>query len=122
VRGFRKAVEISIPIVGMLVVFGGVLLISPTRLQLQMIVVLVGVLMIEAGVWGMTKAILPNERQYVALRKEGDRFIGLIRKLNAAKVDFMRDDSDPNRTAVEVSRENMHASVDTMAEVAGQRK
>jgi hypothetical protein len=119
VRAFRKAVEVGIPIVGMLVVFGGVLLVSPTQLQLQMIVVLVGVLMIEAGVWGMTKAVLPNERQFVALREEGDRFIGLIRTLNEAKVDHLQQETDQTRTAVDAALEEMHDSVRTMGELAG---
>jgi len=103
----------------MLVVFGGVLLVSPTQLQLQMIVVLVGVLMIEAGVWGMTKAVLPNERQFVALREEGDRFIGLIRTLNEAKVDHLQQETDQTRTAVDAALEEMHDSVRTMGELAG---
>jgi hypothetical protein len=120
VRGFRKAVEISIPILGMIVVFGGVLFISPTELQLQMIVVLVGVLMIEAGVWGMTNAVLPNERQFVGLRAEGDRFIGLIRGLNEAKIAFMKEETDETRAAVQVAMEKMHESVRTMGDLAGQ--
>jgi Na+(H+)/acetate symporter ActP len=120
VRSFRKAVEISIPILGMIVVFGGVLFISPTQLQLQMIVVLAGVLMIEAGVWGLTGAVLPNERQFVALREEGDRFIGLIRNLNAAKVGMLREESEQTSAAVQEALDAMHDSVRIMGDLAGQ--
>lgn len=120
VRGYRKTVEIGLPILGMLVVFGGVIFVSPTELQIQLLVVLAGVMMIEAGVWGMTKAILPNERRFVALREEGNRFIGLIRILNAAKVIDLREGSDHTRRAVAVALEEMHDSVRTMGELAGQ--
>lgn len=121
-RGIRKAIEVGIPIVGMLVVFGGVLFISPTELQLQLLVVLIGVMMIEAGVWGMTKAILPNERQFVALRDEGDRFIVLMRALNEAKITDNLGSTDRTQAAVEAALEDMHASVRTMGVLAGQEE
>lgn len=119
-RALRRAIELSLPILGMAVVFGGVLFIPGSRLQFQIVVVLLGVLMLEAGVWGLTNQLLPNERTYVALRAEGDRFIDLIRNLNAAAVD--RD------TGAEQGEERfrkalvaMHDSVDIMGEVAGKK-
>lgn len=118
-RRLRKTIEVGIPIVGMLVVFGGVLFISPTELQIQLLVVLIGVMMIEAGVWGMTKAVLPNERQFIALREEGDRFIGLIRSLNDAKIADNHDGTAETRRAVAAAMEEMHDSVRMMGELAG---
>ena len=56
----------GLPILGMVVVFAGVLAVPPTDLRLQIMVVLGGVLILEAGVWGLTNHFLPNERQYVA--------------------------------------------------------
>jgi len=118
-RTFRKAIEIAIPMVGILVVFGGVLFVPPSALQTQLMVVLVGVLMIEAGVWGMTTAVLPSERRYQALRDEGDRFIGLIRKLNEARIRDRREGTEESAAAVQRVLDEMHGSVETMGEVAG---
>jgi len=119
-RGFRKAIEVAIPMVGMLIVFGGVLFVPPSELQTQLMVVLVGVLMIEAGVWGMTTAVLPSERRYVALREEGDRFIGLIRRLNEARIRDRIERTEESAAAVRSALDEMHASVEIMGEVAGE--
>ena len=72
-RRLRRAIEFGLPIVGMLIIFGSVLFVPPDSLQIQVVVVLAGVLILEAGVWGLTTGILPNERRYLALRQEGRR-------------------------------------------------
>ena len=61
-RVARRAVVLGIPLLGMAIVFGGVLFVPPSNLQLLILVVLVGVLILEAGVWGLTGQLLPNER------------------------------------------------------------
>ncbi|RMH21880.1 MAG: hypothetical protein D6701_01920 [Gemmatimonadetes bacterium] len=117
-RTLRRTIEVGLPILGMVVVFGAVLAIPATRIQLQLLVVLLGVLMIEAGVWGLTAQVLPNERRYTALRAEVDGFIDLVRELNAAATD---DAGAAERSPrFEAALAKMHASVDRMAELAGQ--
>ena len=62
------------------------LLSSSLDIQQQLPLALIGVLLMEAGVWGLSSKGFPNERRYIDLREEGDNIIELIRKLNAAAV------------------------------------
>lgn len=62
------------------------LLSSSLDIQQQLPLALIGVLLMEAGVWGLSSKVFPNERRYIDLREEGDNIIELIRKLNAAAV------------------------------------
>ena len=115
-RKIRRAIEISMPLLGMGIIFGSVLF-GPPSLQLQVFLVLVGVLILEAGVWGLTSGLLPNERRYLALRAEGDHFLGLIRILNQAAV--QRDKGEENDTRFRSTRAEMHTSVERMGKLAG---
>ena len=119
-RTIRKAVEVGTPILGMITVFAAVLLIPPANLQIQLVTVLVGVLLIEAGVWGLTNPFLPNERQFVALREEVDDFIDLVRQLNTAAVKKHSDrESTEEDTAFEATLADLHTSVRRMGQLAG---
>ena len=115
-RKIRRIMEIGIPLSGMGIIFGFVLF-GPDSLQQQVLLVLVGVLILEAGVWGLMNGLLPNERRYLALREEGDHFLGLIRILNQAAV--ARDKGDGGDARFRDTRAQMHASVERMAELAG---
>ena len=119
-RRLRRAIEFGLPIVGMLIIFGSVLFVPSSSLQIQVVVVLIGVLILEAGVWGLTSGILPNERRYLALREEGDHFLGLIRLLNQAAVEKNHGVTGASGRFQEAVR-LMHASVLRMANVAGQK-
>jgi hypothetical protein len=99
------------------IIFGAVLF-GPSSLQLQVLLVLIGVLILEAGVWGLTSTFLPNERRYLSLREEGDHFLGLIRELNAAAI--ARGEGEEDDKLFRETRARMHASVERMAELAGQ--
>jgi hypothetical protein len=120
VRTIRKIIEMGLPIVGMVVVFGAILL--PTinlNLQIQVVITLVGILMIEAGVWKLTSPFLPSERKYNALRRQVDGFIDLVRQLNNAAVEAESgEQSESSKTVPEVL-DTMHASVDRMGTLAG---
>jgi hypothetical protein len=116
-RKIRRGIEIALPILGMGIIFASVLF-GPASLQLQVLFVLMGILILEAGVWGLTGGILPNERRYLSLREEGDHFLGLIRVLNAAAV--ARDKGEEDDTSFRDARAQMHTSVERMAELAGQ--
>ncbi len=116
-RRVRSGIEIGLPLLGMGIIFGSVLFASPGNLPLQLIPLLVGVLILEAGLWALS-GILPTERRYTALREEGDHFIGLIRGLNAAAV--ARDKGHEDDQRFRDTLEQMHTSVEGMAELAGQ--
>lgn len=111
---------IALPILGTALVFAAILVPAlAINLQLQIAVVLVGILIIEAGVWKLTAKILPNERKYLALRAEVDSFISRVRTLNAQGMRLRENDTEENREALRETVAALHESVDRMAEVAG---
>ena len=119
-RTLRRTVAVALPIVGMILVFLAILLPSISLdLQLQILVALAGILMIEAGVWGLTAKILPSERKFLALRAEVDDFIGLVRELNNRGVALRRSDTPETREGLDQATAACHASVDRMRDVAG---
>ncbi len=116
-RTLRNVITFAIPVLGMVLVLSGVMF--AISLQTQLILVVIGLLLVEGGVWRMAGSILPNERQFLALRAEGDRFIGLIRQLNAAALSLREQETDGARLALEETKAAMHRSVERMVAVAG---
>ena len=119
-RNLRKLMAMGLPILGMILVFTAILVPSISlNLQLQVGVVLVGLLIIEAGVWRFTSKILPNERKYLALREEVDHFIDRIRVLNAQGSNLQMQETEAAMEEFRETIDTLHASVDRMVEVAG---
>ena len=118
-RRFRKLIDVSIPIIGAVVVFLAVLLIPDFNLQERLVTVLIGILMIEAGVWKLTSPFLPSERRFVELRKEVDGFILLVRDLNEAGLEARASDTSGSWLRVRGVMDAMHGSVEHMGELAG---
>jgi hypothetical protein len=117
-RGLRRAVDIGLPVLGIIIVLAGVLFVY--ELYAQLAVVVLGLLLIEAGVWQLANPLLPSERRYGALRSEVDDFIGLVRRLNTAALASRSDAGDAAAAAeFERLREQLHASVERMAAFAG---
>jgi hypothetical protein len=114
-RKIRRLLEVALPVAGMGVIFGSVLY-GPSSLQLQVLFVLFGILILEAGVWGLANRLLPDERRYIALREEVDHFIVLVPQLNAAAVAKKAGTEDDSQYRNLL--EQMHASVKRMGEVA----
>jgi hypothetical protein len=83
---------------------------------MQLPLALIGVLLMEAGVWGLSSKVFPNERRYIELRVEGDSIIQLIRQLNAAAV--ARDQGVGAEDNFQATLDEMHDSVTRMAELA----
>ena len=109
--------RLAVPVVGIALVIGSVLFVDTLRVQL--ILVIVGLLLVEAGVWRLAAPFLPDDRRYLALRTEGDHFITLIRQLNSAAVEH-RETGDPGAAlALDEIKTEMHRSVDRMARFAG---
>ncbi|MDX2316643.1 MAG: hypothetical protein QNL90_21530 [Gammaproteobacteria bacterium] len=117
-RKIRNATRIGLPILGMLIIFVSVLTQYPEDLQAQLGVMVIGVLLLEAGVWDLTPKILPDERCYLGLRVELDHMIELTRALNGAAIAAGATRADDETFRESLAR--MHASVDRMAELAGQ--
>lgn len=115
-RTFRRTIEIALPVVGTGIVLLAVLLIIDLRAQL--IAVLFGLLLVEMGVWGLARTLLPNERQYLELRTEVDHFIDVVRAMNAITVEAQAAGEPPGPARAQLADE-MYASVERMLEAAG---
>lgn len=117
-RRIRKLVEIGLPILGTVIVFGSILLIWD-NMTLQIAIAAVGVLMIQAGIWKLTHPLLPSERRFQALRKEVDYFIILVRRLNAAALGVKELDNEATQSAFSAAQQRMRESFERMALLAG---
>ena len=116
-RRIRYIVGQTLPVVGMLIIFGGTLLV--TDLLQRVLVVAVGLLLVEIAVWNVASRILPNSRQYTPLREEIDRFIQLARRLNRVAVSLAKEEAVVERRAFDTARDDMLESVQRMVSMAG---
>ena len=115
-RALRKYVDIGLPILGTVIVLAGALLLF--NLYARMAAVIIGVFLIEAGVWKLAHPLLPNERKFAALRSEVDDFIDLVRRLNAAALQVQAGDVTAE-ARFDGTRLAMLESVDRMTAFAG---
>lgn len=118
-RRLRNAIQAAIPIAGAVIIFMALIFISDANPQTRLLVVLFGILVIEAGIWKLTNPFLPSERKYLGLREEVDGFIHLVRALNRTSLAARASGDDDDAKAVGEVLTEMHASVDYMAELAG---
>lgn len=102
--------------VGIAVVFSSIILGSSLDVRVQMPIALIGVLLMEAGIWGLSARFVPNQRKYTSLRDEGDKMLDLIRELNSAAIAKERGTEDAKR--FQQTLEAMHSSVLKMSELA----
>lgn len=116
-RKLRNVITFAIPVAGMVLVLTAVLLAASPRTELALVVL--GLLLVEGGVWRLAGSMLPNERRYLALRAESNRFIAMIRQLNAAAVAVRSDETTGARAILEETKRAMHRSVERMVVVAG---
>ena len=117
-RMVRRAIEAAVPVLGITIILGSVLLTPAMNVQLHVTVLLVGVLILLTGPpWKLTRALLPNERVCLDLREEGEHFLALMRTLKQTA-----EESDDDQEQDELFRdtvEKMHTSVDRIAELVG---
>ncbi len=109
-------VRVLLAFVGMAVIFFGVVTSDDPQTQLALIIV--GILLIQGGVWTFAQRVVGPRRQYHALRREVSGFLGLVRNLNAAALE---NGAAEDAVAVEKQRilDQMHARIDRIAEAAG---
>lgn len=105
-----ERLEKTLAVAGVLLILGPLILVE--SLTLQVVIVLVGILMIEAGVWGLASNFLPDARTYIRLREETEIFLEQVRALNEAAI-------EGEEVAVERQRERMHDQVDRITDAAG---
>ncbi len=115
-RNIRRSIDVALTGLGIAVVFSAIILGSSIDIRAQMPIALVGVLLMEAGIWGLAAKLLPNQRKYTKLRGEGDHMLQLIRELNAAAIAKERGEEDSKRFQDTLAK--MHDSVIKMADLA----
>ena len=115
----RRAVNIALTLVGIAVVFLSAILVPDFNLPLRLAGILAGILMIEAGVWNLTSPLLPSERSYNELRREVRSFISRVPELNEVALEHRQRPTEASRERFQALVDDLHASVDRMAEVAG---
>ena len=112
-RTLLKALYHAVPLA--IVVAAAVL---PLPLTTAMGGMLVGLLLFQLALVGSFDAMLPDKRQYIALREETDRLLSLVRELNATVLEARAAGLDPESHARPLLRA-LHASVDRLPAVAG---
>ncbi len=116
-RKLRKLLDMGLPMLGVIAILAAVLFLQEIRGQIA--VVMIGIILIEAGVWKLAHQLLPEERRFYALRNEIDVFIDLSRRLNDVALTLKTDDSPMHRQVFEEIRDTMRQSVEQIAQVAG---
>ena len=89
-----------------------------TELRERVLFALLGLLIMEIGIWQITAFLFPNERANRALRKETDYFLKLVRRLNRAALALHRGSANA-QTELDRVHEEMHHSVERMRRLAG---
>ena len=116
VRTLRQVMDIALPLVGTGIILGVALF--KQEIQDAAFVVL-GVFLIEVGIWKLAHKLLPDQRKYHTLRTQADQFLTLVRQLNTMALRVKENDTPENCQAVEEIRQKMQHMVDRMAAVAG---
>ena len=115
-RGFIRIGDVVLPIVGVLLIVATLL---PNMTPQAIGTIIIGTLLIQAGLSKMSHKFLPEERRFLALRAEGELFLTLMRSLNAVAVQLREDETGEARREFEEVRDAMYKSVERMTEFAG---
>lgn len=115
-RNIRRSLDIALTGLGIGIIFSAVILGGSMDIRAQLPMALVGVLIMEAGVWRLSAKLFPSERRYSRLREEGDRMMKLIRELNAAAI--AKDTGAEDARRFQATLQDMHDSVVRMSELA----
>ena len=116
-RKIRRSFDTILTLLGIGIIFASVWIGTTSSLQIQLIIVLLGILAMEMGIWGgLSSNFLPSDRRFDGLRKEGNNILRLIRELNSAAI--ARDEGEEGGERFEGILEKMHTSVTHMAELA----
>lgn len=115
-RSVRRFTQLLLTLVGTGLALYAVL--SIEALYDRLLVAVLGLLLMQMGIWQLTATLLPNQREYRPLRKETDYFLSLLRRMNRAAV---AAEGGSRYAAAEVDRlhTELHHSVDRMHRLAG---
>ena len=115
-RSIRRISQVFLTVSGAGTVIYAVLAVEPIRDRV--LVAALGLLIMEIGIWQLTRFFFPTEREYKPLREETDYFLKLVRRLNAAALRQQKG-SAAAQGDIDRLREEMFHSVDRMCRLAG---
>lgn len=116
-RNIRRKIDIGLTGLGIGIIITAVVLGGSLQIELQLPLALLGVLFMEAGVWGLSAKLFPSERRYSKLRREADHMIALVRELNTAAI--AKDTGEEDARRFQDALAAMHDSVEKMSTLAG---
>ena len=118
-RNMRRGIEFCSALLGTFIVLAAVLFVPPAYLQMQTIVTVVGILILQVGVWSLTRQVRVGERHFVLLREETQHFLRQVPALNASAVGI-QEGVEEEKECFQATLKRMRASVTRMSEVAGE--
>lgn len=117
-KRIRRSLDMILTAIGVVVIFAAVIMNAALTVKMQLPIVLFGVLLLEAGVWGLSSKMFLNQRHYIKLRAEGDNIIELIRELNSSALARNSGAEDDQR--FQSTLDKMHNSVNRMSVLASE--
>ena len=110
VSPLRKLLHLGLPFIGTALAVGAAVVVTDTLTRV--LLVLLGVILIQAVTSKLPYYLFHNERRFRQLRSELDEFVWLIRELNAAALDTRTNPRAEDRfedlhTALQESLERM---------------
>jgi hypothetical protein len=115
-RTVRRLSQIFLTLTGTGTVVYAVTRVEPLRDRL--LVAVLGLIVMELGIWQFTRLFFPNEREFKPLREETDYFLKLVRRLNATTLRLHKGASGM-QSEIDRLRDEMMHSVDRMCRLAG---
>ena len=115
-RSIRRLSQLFLTVSGAGTVIYAVMAIEPLRDRV--LVAALGLIVMELGIWQITRVFFPNEREFKPLREETDYFLKLVRRLNASTL-RLHNGSTTAQAEIDRLRDEMLHSVDRMYRLAG---
>lgn len=115
-RSIRRFTQVVLSILG-----AGVVAFAVYRIEdvyERALIAALGLIVMELGIWQVTRAFFPNEREFKPLRHETDFFLKLVRRMNRAAL-LAEGGSDAALEELERLEDEMHHSIARMRRLAG---
>ena len=115
-RSVRRFTQIVLTLLG-----GSLVIVAVYRIDdvyQRVMLAALGLLIMELGIWQVTNAFFPNQREFKPLRQETHYFLKLLRRMNSVA---LQANAGAVSAHAELDRlqEELHHSVDRMRRLAG---
>jgi uncharacterized protein (UPF0305 family) len=116
-RVFQEVMNRGLALAGVIVVVG-VVGVATASVGLVAIVV-IGLVMMEVGIWRAKRQFAREKRRYHLLRTEVKRFLSLVRQLHNASLHVKQHDTPDTRQAHDEILNVLHETTERIAEATG---